>query len=87
MWYAISLRCVLNENININEKLAIICPLCGQKSGAIGQNRENRHQIKFGAQFPSTHDTYDRMYQITLLYSRKSQHIAILLLFPEKIEI
>ena len=39
-----------------------------KKSGKIGQNQENHHEITFGAHFPSKHDTYDRMHQITLHY-------------------
>ena len=82
---------VLSVNIKINLKIATIFAyvsifLCVvKKCGKIGQNQENRDKIKFGAYFPSKHDAYDRMHQITLHYKRNLQNIPLLLLLSRYI--
>ena len=56
-----------------------------KKSGKIGQNQENRDKIKYGAYFPSKHDIYDRMHQMTQHYNRNLQNIPLLLLFSRQL--
>ena len=51
-----------------------------KKSDKIGQNREKRNETKFGAQFTSKQDAYDRINQTTLHYKRNLLKIQLLLL-------
>ena len=48
----------------------------------MGQNRENCDKIKFVAQLPAKHDSYDRLHQIKLL-CKKFANAVILLFFPK----
>ena len=88
--FATRFRHVLDKNMKIGLKSAIIFAyvsmfLCVvRKSSKIGQNRKNCHEIKLEAQFPSKHDYYDRIHQITLFCKRNLQTVAISLLFSRK---
>ena len=55
--------------------------LCGQGNQRNRLKSTKCDKIKFGAQFPSEHENYDRPHQIALLYKRNLQNIAVLLLF------
>ena len=78
---------LLSKNVNIELKLAIIFShviifhFVVKENGKIGQNQENRGKNKFGAQFPSKHENYDKMHQMTLHCKRNVQNIQILPLF------